>query len=153
MKRNQMIKLMEYPLTDAGNAARLHEIFGKKWVYMPKFRKWMQWDGHCLQTVKAETLCLAAAEAFENLAAAICHLPATADPQEQKQRLAALNWLLRSRVPFHTRTAVKELKKLQMAEQNETHAGAACQKWQAAFFVCLSPATPVPEKVQVFFFF
>ena len=33
MKRNQMIKLMEYPLTDAGNAARLHEIFGKKWVY------------------------------------------------------------------------------------------------------------------------
>ena len=58
MKRNQMIKLMEYPLTDAGNAARLHEIFGKKWVYMPKFRKWMQWDGHCLQTVKAETLCL-----------------------------------------------------------------------------------------------
>ena len=78
MKRNQMIKLMEYPLTDAGNAARLHEIFGKKWVYMPKFRKWMQWDGHCLQTVKAETLCLAAAEAFENLAAAICHLPATA---------------------------------------------------------------------------
>ena len=65
MKRNQMIRLMEYPLTDAGNAARLHEIFGKKWVYMPKFRKWMQWDGHCLQTVKAETLCLAAAEAFE----------------------------------------------------------------------------------------
>ena len=116
MKRNQMIKLMEYPLTDAGNAARLHEIFGKKWVYMPKFRKWMQWDGHCLQTVKAETLCLAAAEAFENLAAGICHLPATADPQEQKQRLAALNWLLRSRVPFHTRTAVKELKKLHMAE-------------------------------------
>ena len=90
MKRNQMIKLMEYPLTDAGNAARLH--------------------------VKAETLCLAAAEAFENLAAGICHLPATADPQEQKQRLAALNWLLRSRVPFHTRTAVKELKKLHMAE-------------------------------------
>ena len=40
MKRNQMIRLMEYPLTDAGNAARLHEIFGKKWVYMPKFRKW-----------------------------------------------------------------------------------------------------------------
>ena len=61
MKRNQMIKLMEYPLTDAGNAARLHEIFGKKWVYMPKFRKWMQWDGHCLQTVKAETLCLRSA--------------------------------------------------------------------------------------------
>ena len=83
MKRNQMIRLMEYPLTDAGNAARLHELFGKKWVYMPKFRKWMQWDGHCLQTVKAETLCLAAAEAFENLAAGICHLPATADPQEQ----------------------------------------------------------------------
>ena len=99
MKRNQMIRLMEYPLTDAGNAARLHEIFGKKWVYMPKFRKWMQWDGHCLQTVKAES-----------------HLPATADPQEQKQRLAAVNWLLRSRVPFHTRTAVKELKKLHMAE-------------------------------------
>ena len=97
MKRNQMIRLMEYPLTDAGNAARLHELFGKK-------------------TVKAEMLCLAAAEAFENLAAAICHLPATADPQEQKQRLAALNWLLRSRVPFHTRTAVKELKKLHMAE-------------------------------------
>ena len=61
MKRNQMIRLLEYPLTDAGNAARLHELFGKKWVYMPKFRKWMQWDGHCLQTVKAETLCLAAA--------------------------------------------------------------------------------------------
>ena len=76
----------------------------------------MQWDGHCLQTVKAETLCLAAAEAFENLAAAICHLPATTDPQEQKQRLSALNWLLRSRVPFHTRSAVKELKKLHMAE-------------------------------------
>ena len=53
---------------------------------------------------------------FENLAAAICYLPATADPQEQKQRLATVNWLLRSRVPFHTRTAVKELKKLHMAE-------------------------------------
>ena len=38
MKRNQVIRLMEYPLTDAGNAERLHEIFGKKWVYMPKFR-------------------------------------------------------------------------------------------------------------------
>ena len=88
MKRNQMIRLLEYPLTDAGNAARLHELFGKKWVYMPKFRKWMQWDGHCLQTVKAETLCL----------------------------VAAVNWLLRSRVPFHTRSAVKELKKLHMAE-------------------------------------
>ena len=58
----------------------------------------------------------AVGQAFENLAAAICYLPATADPQEQKQRLATVNWLLRSRVPFHTRTAVKELKKLHMAE-------------------------------------
>lgn len=33
-----------------------------------------------------------------------------------KRRLSALNWLLRSRAPFHTRTAVKELKKLHMAE-------------------------------------
>ena len=115
MKRNQVIRLMEYPLTDAGNAERLHEIFGKKWVYMPGFRRWMQWDGHGLQAVKVETLCRAAGEAFENLAAAICHLPATSDPQEQKQRLAVVNWLLRSRVNYHTLGAVRELKKLYMA--------------------------------------
>ncbi len=106
---------MEYPLTDAGNAERLHEIFGKKWVYMPGFRKWMQWNGHCLQAVKAETLYRAAAEAFENLAADICHLPATADPMEQKQRLAVVNWLLRSRVNYHTKSAVRLLKKLKTA--------------------------------------
>ena len=116
MKRNQVIRLMEYPLTDAGNAERLHEIFGKKWVYMPKFRRWMQWDGHCLQAVKVESICQAAGEAFENLAAAVCHLPAATEPQVQKERLAAVNWLLRSRVPFHTRTAVNELKKLHMAD-------------------------------------
>lgn len=110
IKRNQVIRLMEYPLTDAGNAERLHEIFGKKWVYMPKFRKWMQWDGHSLQAVKVEILCQAAGEVFENLAAAICYLPATPDPQEQKQRMAVVNWLLRSRAPFHTLAAVKNLR-------------------------------------------
>ena len=115
MKRNQVIRLMEYPLTDAGNAERLHEIFGKKWVYMPGYRKWMQWDGHCLQAVKAEALYRAAAEAFENLAADICHLPATADQMEQKQRLAVVNWLLRSRVNYHTKSAVRLLKKLNTA--------------------------------------
>ena len=72
----------------------------------------MQWDGHCLQAVKVETLCRAAGEAFENLAADICHLPATADQQEQKQRLEVVNWLLRSRVDYHTLGAVRELKKL-----------------------------------------
>ena len=115
MKRDQVIKLMEYPLTDAGNAERLHEIFGKKWVYMPGFRKWMQWDGHSLQAVKVEVLHRAAAEAFENLAADICRLPATAGQLEQKQRLEAVNWLLRSRVDYHTVSAVRLLKKLNRA--------------------------------------
>ena len=112
MKRNQVIKLMEYPLTDAGNAERLHEIFGKKWVYVPKLGRWMQWDGHCLQLVKAEVLYQAAAEAFEDLAADIGRLPAAAGQPEQKQRLAVVNWLLRSRLDYHTETAVRLLKKL-----------------------------------------
>ena len=42
---NKLLKeLMDLPLTDFGNALRLQAIFGKRWVYLPRFKSWMYRD-------------------------------------------------------------------------------------------------------------
>jgi len=37
-------ELMDLPLTDFGNAIRLQSIFGKRWVYLARFKSWMYRD-------------------------------------------------------------------------------------------------------------
>ena len=44
MTKKDLKELMNLPLTDFGNAQRLQILFGKRWVYLPKFHYWMYRD-------------------------------------------------------------------------------------------------------------
>ena len=44
MRKSKVVTLMNYNLTDFGNAERLHDMFGKTWKYLEKYKTWLHWE-------------------------------------------------------------------------------------------------------------
>ena len=118
MKEKQVIRLMKMPRTDAGNAERLLDLFGNTWKYLPQYRNWMHWDGHCWRGCTTADLCGAAANAFRQLAMDIYCLPVPRnDMAERIYRLKVIAWLYKSQIDYHVTLAVRYYKKLLWREE------------------------------------
>lgn len=117
MTKKEMKELMNLPLTDFGNALRLQTIFGKRWVYLPKFRSWMYRDPHSWQGKRTFDICCAAAEAFRQLAQEIYSLPLPKEEWERERRTEAICWLILSQRPTNVRNAVKLYRDMQLEEE------------------------------------
>ena len=117
MTKKGMKELMNLPLTDFGNALRLQTIFGKRWVYLPKFRSWMYRDLHSWQGKRTFDICSAAAEAFRQLAQEIYSLPLPKEEWEKEHRVRAISWLILSQRTTNVRNAVKLYRDMQLEEE------------------------------------
>ena len=117
MTKKDLKELMNLPLTDFGNAQRLQILFGKRWVYLPKYRYWMyrdrySWKGQC--TVYA--VC-AAASAFRELAGEIYRMPVPKGLWEQSRRVRIISWLMQSSRPTCAKHALNIFRDLQLEEE------------------------------------
>jgi P4 family phage/plasmid primase-like protien len=45
LPEEQIQRLLNYPLTDAGNAESFIEIHGERFIFVPEKKKWLMWDG------------------------------------------------------------------------------------------------------------
>ena len=113
MNEIQVKELMKMPRTDEGNAQRLLYMFGRTWKYLPQYKSWMHWDGHCWKGLKTADLCWAAADAFQQLAMEIYRLPVPHDDvPEQIYRVKIIAWLTKSQIDYHITLAVRRLKQM-----------------------------------------
>ena len=84
---NKLLKeLMDLPLTDFGNALRLQAIFGKRWVYLPRFKSWMYRDQYSWKGKRTRDICYAVTAAFRHLAQDIDRLPMPKAEWEREER-------------------------------------------------------------------
>ena len=115
---NKLLKeLMNLPLTDFGNALRLQAIFGKRWVYLPRFKSWMYRDLHSWKGQRTKDICYAANAAFRYLAQDIYEMPLPKEEWEREQRTQAIFWLILSQRPTSVRNAVKLYRDMQLEEE------------------------------------
>jgi putative DNA primase/helicase len=86
LEEAKIIYLMNLPLTDAGNANRLHSLLGDDWKFVPQLGRWLHWNGQRWQEETNGSIRVAAMEAFRNLAADIRSLPSCHDMKEMQHR-------------------------------------------------------------------
>ena len=93
---NKLLKeLMDLPLTDFGNALRLHSWKGKR----------------------TRDICYAVTAAFRHLAQDIDRLPMPKAEWEREERTDTIFWLMLSQRPTHVKNAVKLYRDMQLAEE------------------------------------
>ena len=117
MTKKLLKKLMNLPLTDFGNALRLQAIFGKRWVYLPRYRSWMYRDLHSWKGKTSLDMFYAATSALHKLAKEIYQMPLPKEEWEKSHRIHAISWLLLSQRPACIKHAVKLYRDMQLEEE------------------------------------
>lgn len=93
MDQTEIQKLMNLPLTGAGNAERLQALLAENWKYVPQIKRWLQWNGRYWQEEEEAAVYVAAVAAFRQLSAAIRSLPNSNDKTEMQRRQSIADWL------------------------------------------------------------
>ena len=117
MTRKEIKELMKLPLTDMGNALRLQAIFGKRWVYLPRFKCWMYWNQYRWTGQRTKDICYEAEAAFRHLAEDIYELPDFKEDWEEEYRTEVFFWLMNSQQPARVKNAVKFFRDMQLEEE------------------------------------
>ena len=117
MTKKDLKELMNLPLTDFGNAQRLQILFGKRWVYLPKFRYWMYRDRYSWKGKTTVYAVCAAASAFRELAGEIYRMPVPKGLWEQSHRVRIISWLMQSCRPTCAKHALNIFRDLQLEEE------------------------------------
>ena len=117
MTHKLLKELMDLPLPDFGNALRLQAIFGKRWVYLPRFKSWMYRDQYSWKGKRTRDICYAVTAAFRHLAQDIDRLPMPKAEWEREKRTDTIFWLMLSQRPTHVKNAVKLYRDMQLAEE------------------------------------
>ena len=116
MTKKLLKELMDLPLTDLGNALRLQAIFGKRWVYLPKYRSWMYRDLHSWKGKSSLDIFYAASVAFHKLAKEIYQMPLPKEEWEKSHRIQAISWLMLSQRPTCAKHALNMYRDMQLEE-------------------------------------
>lgn len=101
--------LMNFPLSDAGNAERLEILIGENWRYVSQIKSWLHFTGKRWEEDTPEVLAVAAIEGYRRLQDAIFAMPAPTDKAERKRREMLTNWLERSENTNKLQAAIKIL--------------------------------------------
>ena len=110
---------MNLPLTDAGNANRLHSLLGDDWKFVPQLSRWLHWNGQRWQEETNGSIRVAAMEAFRNLAADIRSLPSCHDMKEMQHRQKVADALGRAESIGRVRGALSFLEGLALKQYGE----------------------------------
>ena len=110
---------MNLPLTDAGNANRLHSLLGDDWKFVPQLSRWLHWNGQRWQEETNGSIRVAAMEAFRNLAADIRSLPSCHDMKEMQHRQKVADGLGRAESIGRIRGALSFLEGLALKQYGE----------------------------------
>ena len=110
---------MNLPLTDAGNANRLHSLLGDDWKFVPQLGRWLHWNGQRWQEETNGSIRVAAMEAFRNLAADIRSLPSCHDMKEMQHRQKVADGLGRAESIGRIRGALSFLEGLALKQYGE----------------------------------
>lgn len=102
--------LMNYALTDSGNAERLENALAERFAYVEELKKWLQFTGKRWQETTPERVMDAACEVFRTIRNGIYDLPQTTDKAARQQREAVLVWLEKSENANKLKNAVTLLK-------------------------------------------
>lgn len=102
--------LMNYALTDSGNAERLENALAERFAYVEELKKWLRFTGKRWQETTPEKVMDAACEVFRMIRNGIYDLPQTTDKAERQQREAVLSWLEKSENANKLKNAVTLLK-------------------------------------------
>ena len=119
MNKTKIIYLMNLPLTDAGNANRLHSLLGDDWKFVPQLNRWLHWNGQRWQEETDGSIRVAAMEAFRNLAADIRSLPSCHDMKEMQHRQKVADGLGRAESIGRIRGALSFLEGLALKQYGE----------------------------------
>lgn len=119
MEEAKIIYLMNLPLTDAGNANRLHSLLGDDWKFVPQLGRWLHWNGQRWQEETNGSIRVAAMEAFRNLAADIRSLPSCHDMKEMQHRQKVADGLGRAESIGRIRGALSFLEGLALKQYGE----------------------------------
>lgn len=119
MEEAKIIYLMNLPLTDAGNANRLHFLLGDDWKFVPQLGRWLHWNGQRWQEETNGSIRVAAMEAFRNLAADIRSLPGCHDMKEMQHRQKVADGLGRAESIGRIRGALSFLEGLALKQYGE----------------------------------
>ena len=117
MTKKEIKELMNLPLTDMGNALRLQAIFGKRWMYLSRFKCWMYWDQCRWKSQRTKDICYEAEAAFRHLAQDIYDLPKAKEELEEEYKTEAIFWLMNSQQPARVKNAVKLYRDMQLEEK------------------------------------
>ncbi|MBO6182513.1 MAG: hypothetical protein J6N44_02830 [Acidaminococcaceae bacterium] len=119
MNKTKIIYLMNLPLTDAGNANRLHSLLGDDWKFVPQLGRWLHWNGQRWQEETNGSIRVAAMEAFRNLAADIRSLPSCHDMKEMQHRQKVADALGRAESIGRVKGALSFLEGLALKQYGE----------------------------------
>jgi len=119
LNKTKIMYLMNLPLTDAGNANRLHSLLGDDWKFVPQLSRWLHWNGQRWQEETNGSIRVAAMEAFRNLAADIRSLPSCHDMKEMQHRQKVADGLGRAESIGRIRGALSFLEGLALKQYGE----------------------------------
>ena len=119
MEEAKIIYLMNLPLTDAGNANRLHSLLGDDWKFVPQLSRWIHWNGQRWQEETNGSIRVAAMEAFRDLAADIRSLPSCHDMKEMQHRQKVADGLGRTESIGRVKGALSFLEGLALKQYGE----------------------------------
>ena len=117
MTKKELKELIELPMTNFGNALRLQYLFGKRWVYLPKYRYWVYRDTHSWKGKRTREVIYDACDAFRHLAQDIYRMSEPEEEWERDQIVRAIAWLTLSQCTARARHAVHLFRDMQMAEE------------------------------------
>ena len=118
METPDTLKLMNFPLTDSGNAERLEFLIGKDWKYVESIKKWLHYTGLRWEETSPEELTVSAFKAFREIVSAIDSLPKPSDKTERQHRENVTNWLEKSENGNRLQSAIKILQGILKADYN-----------------------------------
>ena len=116
MTKKELKELIDLPMTNFGNALRLQYLFGKRWVYLPKYRYWVYRDSHSWKGKRTVQVVYDASDAFRHLAQDIYQMPDPEDEWERDQFVRAIAWLTLSQCTARAKHAVHLFRDMQKAE-------------------------------------
>ena len=118
IESSDVIRLLRFPLTDAGNAERLALLIGQDWKYVDQIKRWLHYTGQRWEETTPEVLTVDAVKAFREIAKAICAMETSSDKAERQHRENVLNWLERSENGNKLKSAITILQGILTADYN-----------------------------------
>lgn len=116
MDSTDVIKTLNFAMTDYGNAERLNLLIGQDWKFVDEIKKWLHYNGQRWEETTPETLAVDAVEAYRKITKAIYAMGEPSDKTERQHRANVVEWLEKSENANRLQNAIKILQGIAKAD-------------------------------------